>query len=163
MKKKVVIIIAVIICIIVILRQIGWLDLNLYKSEIGINQSIATSKNIGSSESYSFNLTLKHQESILGIYTYEDGKTPKTSIECRIGDITYSGNYRLPFYKVFKVNYKCDTVTVESVSDVNVHGTVQGEINAKIIGLCSVRKVKEIVFNEITKSVMKDLPSNLQN
>jgi hypothetical protein len=164
MKKKIIIVVAFILGITIILNQIGWLDINLYKSELGSNQSLYTSKkNIGTKESFSFNLTFKNQDKIQAQHTYEDGKSPPISIECRLEEMVYSGNYRLPFYKVFKVEYKCNIITVEPDSGKSVEGKVEGDINAKIIGLCNSKKVKDIVLKEITKSIMNILPNHLQN
>ena len=164
MKKKIIIVVAFVIGITIILRQIGWLDINLYKSEFGNNQSLYTSKkNIDTKESFSFNLAFKNQDKILAQLIYDDSKSSPISIECKLEEMVYSGNYRLPFYKVFKVKYKCDITTVKSDLDKNVEGKVEGDINAKIIGLCSTKKVKDVIIKEITKSVMDVLPRHLQN
>lgn len=164
MKKKIIIVAAFIFGITIIFRQVGWFDINLYKSELGNTQSIYTSKkNIGTKESFSYILTLRNQDKILTQHIYDDGKSPRISIECKLEEMNYSGNYRLPFYKVFKVEYKCNIITVEPDSGKSVKGKVEGDINAKIIGLCNTKKVKDIVLKEITKSVMNILPNHLQN
>lgn len=163
MRKKIIITFSLILCVVVILRQVGLLDINLYKSQIGTNQSIITSKGTDSKEKYSFHMVFKNQDKILGEHIYDDGKSLPINIESNLLEVNYSGNYRLPFFKSFKVKYKCDIRTLNSTSDVNVSGKIEGEINAKFIGLCSVRKVKAVILEEITKSVMNGLPGNLQN
>lgn len=165
MKRKIIIAIAFIIGITVILRQVGLLDINFYKSWIGTNQRIVTGKRYSNSnKSFSFNLVLKNQDEILAQHLNVDGESsPSVDIECRLEEILYSGNYRLPLYKTFKVKYKCEITTVKSVSNISANGTIEGDINARIIGLCSTKKVRDIIRKEITKSIMKDLPGNLRN
>lgn len=162
-KKKIIIVVTFILVAIIVFRQIGWLDINLYKSQIGINQSIATHKNTDSKESYSFNLAFKYQDKIISQYAYDDGKSPRISIDCCLEEVNYSGNYRLPFFKTFKVKYKCSVTSVKSASGINPGGTVEGNIDARIIGLCSSKKVKDIILKEITRLVMDVLPQNLKN
>jgi hypothetical protein len=160
MKKKLIISTACILVAVIAFRMLGWIDINLYKSELSTNQTVTSSKaGMEGKTPFSYHLILREGSSIIDELKYIDGDSPSMEIECVINEINYSGNYFLPFVKNFKTKYKCSITTLEPDGFNNVTGEITGDIDGRVIGICSVKKVKKIVLAEIKKSVM-DILSN---
>lgn len=163
MKKKLIISASCILFAVIVLRMVGWIDIHLYKSELSTNQTLwSTKKGIESGNPFSYHLVLKEDDNILDELIYVDNNSPEIEIECVVNEINYSGNYFLPFIKTFKVEYKCSLTTPKSDGIRNITGGIEGDINGRIRGICSVNKVKKIVLAEIKKTVMNVLPNHIK-
>lgn len=153
-KLSLVIICALLLCL-AALREIGIFDVHLYKSFISTSQSFTKSHaNIGQEEKFSYHLEVKHNQKILHSYMHTHGNLPKIEIEAVIKEPVYTGNVAMPLIKQFNMTYLCEFTTKESTGRHTVNGKIEGKVAAKIRGLCSRKKAKELAFNEAIKNII---------
>jgi len=107
----------------------------------------------GHEKHFSYHLTVKHKNETLHNHTYLYNNLPLIEIEATLEDPVYSGNCVWPLVKNFKMTYQCKFTTTKSPSGHTVNGQIEGEVTARIHGLCSRRKAKELAFEEAKKQI----------
>ncbi len=162
-KKEILILgILAFVAILLALNSFGVIGLNLYKSNVGTNES-STLNLIGERSSY--NVSFEYEgKPIYEHAILKDGQ-PQIPVNMTIEKHAYSGNYFLPFYKKFSVKYggklstnrKADSQTIQGngLVDGDVNGEVTGELHAEIIGFCTMRKAREIAETHALESIKK--------
>jgi len=154
-KKLALLVICCLLLSFVVLREIGVVDVNLYKSILSASQSASMDQSGPSQEKhFSYHLTIKYKNKILHNDTHLYNNLPPIEIEATLEEPVYSGNCVLPLVKTFKMTYQCEFITTKSSSGRTVEGTVEGEVTAKVHGLCSRRKAKELTFEEAKKQIV---------
>lgn len=132
----------------------GYIDFNLYKSYVTSNEiaSIAYSN-----ESASYNINFEYNGRSVHMYRIQRDEKESIDIKVNIEDYKYNGNYYVPLYKNFTMDYTCSVANLESEdSDKNrVNGNIKGSVNAKIIGLCSIKKAKKVVEAQALEAIKK--------
>ena len=152
-KSVLLIVFCVLICL-VVLREIGIVDVNLYKSRLSNNYSHTMSRvNPGREKHFSYNVTLKKGSEVIGNYQHSLENLPGVEIEAVLGEPIYSGNYALPFVKDFRMTYVCEFTTTKSAGGHEVEGQIKGEVEGKIHGFCSRKKAKGLAFAEAEKQI----------
>ena len=153
-KKLTLLVIGCVLLCLVVLREIGVVDVNLYKSILSTSQSSTKSQtNPGENKHFSYHLIVKHKLETLFRHTYMYDNLPPIEIEATQEAPVYSGNYVLPFVKNFKMTYQCEFTTTKSPSGHTVEGQLKGEVTAKVHGFCSRMKAKELAFEEAKKQI----------
>ncbi|MBI4881429.1 MAG: hypothetical protein HY812_17470 [Planctomycetes bacterium] len=69
----------------------------------------------------------------------------------------YSGNLVLPLYKSFTMNYECQVEGRARAGGDDVRGMISGEVKAKIYGLCSRQRAKEMAREEANREIRQYL------
>jgi hypothetical protein len=162
-KKRIALIVAgcLFLCL-VVLREIGVIDVNLYRSALAATQTATMGQTTrGEEKHFSYHLAVKSQNETLGSYFHSYNNLPPIEVEATLEEPVYSGNYFLPFAKTFRMTYSCTFSTTTSPSEHAVNGKIQGEVTAKIRGLCSCRKARELAFEEAKKQVLSYLQNQL--
>jgi len=153
-KKLALLVIGCVVLCLAVLREIGVVDVNLYRSALSTSQSSSKSQvRSGQEESFSFHLTLKHKNETLLNHSHSYNGLPPIEIEATLADPVYSGNCVLPLAKNFKLAYQCEFTTTKSPSGHEVNGKIEGQVTATIHGLCSRKKAKELAFDEAKKQI----------
>jgi hypothetical protein len=154
-KKILLFVVACILLCLVVLREAGLVDINLYKSMLSISQSSnKTRTNSGQEKHFSYHLTIKHNNETLYSDTYSHNNLPAIDIEATLFETNYSGNSVLPFFKNYKMTYQCEFKTTNSPIGHTVDGMIDGVVTAKVHGLCSHRKAKELTFEGAKKQLI---------
>lgn len=75
-----------------------------------------------------------------------------------------SGNYRLPLYKSFAVEFVApfDSATADADGAYRLDGEVRGSTEMTVVGLCSSQKALELARDEIVASVKEFLQDQLE-
>lgn len=79
----------------------------------------------------------------------------------KIEEYNFTGNYFIPFFKKFTTAYKCTFKTPNMSSDNvfteenQISGEVEGTVVSEIMGICSIKKAKELAIEKAFNS-MKD-------
>jgi hypothetical protein len=153
-KKLALLVLGCVFLCLVILREIGLVDVNLYKSMLSTSQSSnMTQVNRGQEEHFRYHLTIKHNSETLHNHTHSYDNLPRIDIEVVLEEPSYSGNWVLPLVKTFKMTYQCEFTTKDTQNVHAVNGNIEGEVTAKIHGLCSRRKAKDLAFEEAKKQI----------
>ena len=161
-KKIALIVIGCVVLCLVVLRESGVVDANLYKSTLSTTQTaVIAQTNRGEEKHFSYHLALRHKNATLDEHLHSYNNLPPIEIEATLEEPFYSGNCSLPFTKNFRMTYLCKFTTVKSPTDRTVHGKIDGEVTAKIHGLCSRRKARELAFEEAKKQVVSYLQQQL--
>jgi hypothetical protein len=157
MKKKKLILFIVfctLLCLL-IFREIGIVNINLYKSTLSnSSSSIKRQINHGQEKNFSHIVNLQHNGRQIDTSTHFFNNLEPIKIEAILEEVVYSGNYYLPLVKNFKMTYQCTYRTVESANGHKVEGKITGEMKGRIQGFCSRRKAKELAFFEAKKQIM---------
>lgn len=121
-----------------------------------MSSSQSTSKsqtNPGKEKHFSYHLAIKYKNMTLHSHTHLYNNLPTIEIEATLEEPVYSGNIALPLIKNFKMTYQCKFTTIKSTSGHTVDGKIEGKVTAKIHGLCSHRKAKDLAFEEAKKKI----------
>ena len=152
-KRILLIVLCVLLCLFV-LREIGIVDVNLYKSRLSNKYSHTKNHvNLGQEKHFSYHVTLKQGSEIIGNYQHSYDNLPQVEIEAVLDEPIYSGNYALPFVKNFKMTYLCNFTTMKSAGGHEIKGQIKGEVEGEIRGFCSRRKAKELAFEKAKKQM----------
>ena len=163
MRKKTALIVAgcLLLCL-VVLREIGVIDANLYRSTLSATQTAVIGQTSrGEEKHFSYHLTIKQKNKTLDSHSHSYNNLPPIEIEATLEEPVYSGNCTLPFMKNFRMKYVCEFTTATSPTERTVHGKIDGEVTAKIQGLCSRRKARALAFEEAKKQVASYLQQQL--
>ncbi len=163
-KKRVLIVLSGLLILLFILREVGILNVNLYTSAISASQKASMSHSHASSEeegAFSYHLTVKHGKDTLFEHTLTHDGMPPIEIKVVLDEPEYSGNYVAPLFKNFTMPYHCTFSTPDSKGNHEIDGKIDGEVNARIRGLCSRAKAKQLAFDyakdQITEYLTKQL------
>lgn len=152
--RRVLLIICCVLLCLVILREIGIVDVHLYKSVLLASQSATkTHLHTGQEKQVSYHLTVKHRRETFHTHTHSYNNLPPIEIEAVLEEPVYSGNFSLPLIKNFKMPYLCAYETTNSPSGSQISGRIEGEVNVSIRGFCSRRKAKEVALQEAKKQI----------
>lgn len=164
MKRKNValkILVGLVLCL--ILREFGLIDASFYRSNLSSTRSQTTQSNRGQSnvggKHFSFNLTIKHHNQKLDSLSHSYNSLPPLEIEATLEEPVYSGTTALPLVKNFTMTYQCKFTTLTSPNEQSVSGTIEGKVTAKIQGLCSRKKARELAFEEAKKQIITSFKS----
>jgi hypothetical protein len=157
-KRRILLLILIFVLLLNVLRLIGIIDFDLYSSNINSNQnaSIANSKKLG-------NYRIEFEHNNKKIYTHvimSDNEEP-VPVVVKIEEYNFTGNYFIPFFKKFTTAYKCTFKTPNMSSDNvfteenQISGEVEGTVVSEIMGICSIKKAKELAIEKAFNS-MKD-------
>lgn len=161
-KKKVFLITGVIVLCLIVLREIGIVDVNLYKSAIRSNYTASKSQhNLGSEKRFSYVVKIKYEQETISSFTHNHDNLPQIEIEVILEKPIYSGNFAMPLIKNFRMTYRCAFSTTESPSGLMVNGSINGDITAKIQGICSRSKAKALAFEDAKKQIQSYLQKQL--
>lgn len=161
-KKRTLLIICGIVIGLVVLREIGIVDVNLPISKLSSSHKSSMSRSYsGQEKRFSYHLTVRHKDEIVFSHTLQYGNLPEIEIEAILEEPIYTGNFLVPLYKDFKMTYLCNYNTLKSPSGHKVAGKIEGEVNAKIYGLCSRRKAKELAFEKAKEQIVSYLQEQL--
>jgi hypothetical protein len=161
-KRRILLLILILVLLLNVLRLVGIIDFNLYRSSINSNQtaSIANSTKLGT-----YRIEFEYNNKI--IYTHNIIKDNQESIPVvvEIEEYNFTGNYYMPFFKKFTTTYKC-TFKTSNMSSGNaftgenqIRGEVEGTVISEIKGICSIKKAKDLAIEKAFVS-MKDYVIN---
>jgi hypothetical protein len=161
-KRRALIVIGCLLLCFVVLREIGVVDTNLYKSTLSASQTaVIAQTSRGEEKHFSYHLAIKHENEMVDNHSHSYNNLPPIEIEATLEEPVYSGNCTLPFMKNFRMTYLCTFTTVKSPTERLVHGKINGEVTARIHGLCSRRKARELAFEEAKRQVVSYLQQQL--
>ena len=154
-KKKILLIIGCAFLCLVVLREFGILDVNLHKSLFSTSQFVIKRyENAGEkTKHFSYSVTVKHQNEIVFTHTQIHDNLPPIEVEVIINKPVYQGNFFMPLIKDFKMSYLGEYKTTDSPNGYGLNGEIKGDVTAKILGLCSRKKAKDLAFNEAKKQI----------
>ena len=90
----------------VVLREIGVIDVNLYRSALAVSQTATMGQTTrGAENHFSYHLAVKSQNETLGSYFHSYNNLPPIEVEATLEEPVYSGNYLLPFAKTFRMTF----------------------------------------------------------
>ena len=142
-KKHKIIFVAVLVLIaVLVLREIGIIDVHLYESQSKVHH-IGTMATQGNT-SGSFDVVINWKKSNHGSYNASEN-----IIMVNLNKFHVSGNTWLPFYKNARASYDFDYGTRSG----NIEGDIQGEVTMRVSGICSHRKLVELMKKEIEKNI----------
>jgi len=98
-------------------------------------------------------VAIEYKNKTLHSHTHSYHNAPTIEIEATLEEPVYSGNNALPLVKNFMMTYHCGFTTVKSPSGHRVNGQIEGEVTAKVYGLCSHKKAKELASEEARKNI----------
>jgi hypothetical protein len=160
-RKIVAIGFAVILVLIISLMVFGIIDLSLYKANFnnGSNYFSAYSKSKGN-----YALEIQYQGKPIYNHLFINNNDKPIDIIVKIEDYQYKGNYYLPLVKKFTMDYKCSFLCPSlNESDANnFRGSVEGHIEAKITGMCSIRKTKLLTEEKAVEAIKNHIIATLQ-
>lgn len=154
---------ALILCF-VVLREIGVIDVNWYKSMLSASQKVSLSEQYsGHQKHFSYDLTIQYKSQTLKRHSHAYDNQPPIEIKAVIEEPVYSGSYVWPLVKNFTMTYRCTFDTTNSQGGRKVAGKIEGEIKATVHGLCSQRKAKELAFGEAKNQIVTYLQTQLDS
>lgn len=159
---------------------LGPIDIGLYKTNIAKNESSGCAHSMDPNCSYTIQCMYKGK--IVANHSIVTKNEKRILIKAYIDPYQFQGNYYLPFYKKFKMSYKAEFGNVDFVqneeerintseSDVQVvhfpkpwtiesqriRGDVDGTMDVEIIGICSVKKAKQIAEESAVESIKNQI------
>ena len=147
------IIVGLLLCL-MILREAGIIHVNVYKSMFSSSHSSSKSRvNIGQQEGFSYHVTLKCADQIIGDYMHTYNNLPPIEIEAVLDEPVYSGSYAVPLVKHIKMTYQCSYKTTRSSDGREVDGQIKGQVEGRIDGFCSRNYAKQLAFNQAKKQI----------
>ncbi|MBF4691983.1 hypothetical protein [Fusibacter ferrireducens] len=163
-KKRLSMYLLIILLLVMVLRLAGFIDLNWYMVQTQGDQMGSFGK---TSEQKSYQINFEYDNEIIHKHTIvSDGQEPMV-ITAKIDPYIYEGNYFMPLYKDFTMQYTCTFTTSSDEPEDGItekpllQGRVEGTIKTKITGLCTMKKGKTLVtekaLNTITDYVIKTL------
>ncbi len=167
-KKKMTIGILVVFITLLIIREVGIIDVNLYKTEVNKNFTATLvrscySESVGKEEttigkdiSYYYDLYNNDEKLIETNYI---GNKYSIKLNAFIVTGKFEGNYYLPLYKKFKVSYTVKIENAQQSDKSKINGDMSGTVEVLIKGVCSKIKAKEIANDSIILEVRKYLDS----
>jgi hypothetical protein len=160
-RKKVFFVGAAILVLIMSLNVLGIIDFNLYKASFNNNTNYFSSYN---KDQGCYDLKIQYHGKIVYRHQFLSSNEAPVEIIAEIEDYQYKGNYYLPLYKKFTLDYKCSFACPKLKEDniSNFSGGVDGSIESEIIGICSVRKAKMLVEEKSLESIKKHLIDTLE-
>lgn len=180
-KTKVLLITSVILLVIIlimVLREVGVIELYYYKSTQKFDQNSTQIKNGDTGKNYEITIILKDGEKVLNRFRQsqshviasneenclEGAKKSQNQkvnieVEANIIKLNYTGNYYLPFYKKFRLEYICDLITV-SENDFDMSGNIKGYADISVKGVCSTRRARGIAYDHAIEQINKYLFSH---
>ncbi len=144
---------------------LGPISINLYSSQVD-NGSVGT--NLGGGldfDKYRYEINHYYKKDKVGSFHFENGtETPKAMdmnivFKAVTEEPKYSGNYFLPFYKTYKVDYVSNMVFDQEKTTIKYNTDfktkIEGTLTIKVIGLCTFGEAKKIAEKAIIASVNK--------
>lgn len=188
-RKKLLIAIVGLVILLIILLEFGLVDLHFYKSFIGSNEATWSTINKTShllrkdghfteveyddDNIFSYHIIIKDKDKILykqNVIAMDADN--RINIIAEFKEVNYSGNYILPMFKKYNMKYYCKINAVgkqskkidnglDKIKKISIDAEVKGEIKAKVIGVCSVRKAKDIVYDNAIEYIKKYILNQL--
>jgi len=138
--------------LLVVLRELGVLNLNLYKSEVVTDRTGVSDLSIpaGAGSSLSYDLIIFYDGEYVSSSSRRVGAAPTLEIEVDVLP-KVSGNYWAPLYKSFSVEFSTAFESATLDSQYVFRGGVTGTTRVTVIGLCTRHKAFELVRGEIVE------------
>ena len=153
-SKRVRLIVGCVVLCLILLREVGILDVSKYQSTLSTTfDSSAITIYQGKAHEIGFTMTLSCDGETIFARNYIRGDTQPIVVKAILTAPIYTGNTFLPFVKNFTALYTCEYSTVDSPTGHELSGTISGDIDASIIGLCTRRKAKALAFEAILKNI----------
>jgi hypothetical protein len=145
------------IVIVVLILIIININVNLYKSEMGSNQSGISVKSNFENQPGNYNIIFEHDgKEIYDHRVMSDNDQEPIDFIVKIENYKYKGNYYMPLYKKFTMEYKCEFYTEDNVDGIkSIEGSIEGVVEAKITGLASKKTGKRLVELNALESMKK--------
>ena len=149
-KRWLLLVVVAFLLLVIFLRELGVLDWNLYKSEVATDRVATSVLNtpVGAGPAVSYDLSISYESEQISTTSHRVGGTPTLEIDVDLVP-TVSGNYWVPFYKSFSVEYSTSFESSAEDTQYSLHGDITGSVDLTIIGLCTRRKALELAREEI--------------
>lgn len=157
-RNKLIIFILSCILVLILLRSFGVIDLNLYKSELKSNEN-ASMGLVG--ELGSYDIVFEYNGKTVYNYSVLRNNIEPIPVRVKINSYKYNGNYYMPFFKKFSMEYNCTFSTTKDANSKvfegngDLDGKIEGIIQAEVKGLCSIRKAKVISEEKALEAIRK--------
>ena len=161
-KRKIVLICLSILCVFIFFRILGFIDINLYKSKCDSNQVAS----IGySNKLINYDVRFEYNGKTIYRHLIIKSNQKRILIIVKINDFKYQGNYYLPFYKNFSMEYKCSFSNIKPKgNDMNkIDGKIDGSTKTEIKGICSIKQAKLISQTKAIESIKQYVIDSLSN
>lgn len=159
-KKRVLLIGISVVFVLMVLGKVLNVDISLYKSKISNNNTATRSESCHGKGIEEVNISYfiykedESKEVFSAMYNSENSVAVKGIYKWE-----FEGNYYIPLYKKFKVNYVMDMGMLNEEEDAwyTLEGKLEGTMDVKITGICTVGKTKKIIEKEVLKQCKKYL------
>lgn len=153
---------------------IGPFGINLYKAEVSKDEVAYSLNNLALNfDAHLYKFMYYFEDQYWDSHSY-GGASETTSanvseIELVVNEeiTAYEGNYFLPFYKNYKVKYIAslnkDVFSDTVVTSNQYAAKVEGTLNIKILGLCTLSKAKSIGKESVMNSVKEYFNNQMNN
>lgn len=150
-KHKILFVAALVLVAVLALREIGVIDVHLYKSQSKSNHTETMATQGSTSGSYDVMINWKKKNN-------EPYNANENIIVVNLIKFDVSGNSWLPFYKNATVSYGFGYSTKSG----NIKGDIHGEVTMRASGICSHKRFVELFKKDIEKSINKYFEERLK-
>jgi len=141
-KHKIVLVAVLIIIVSLVMREMGIIDFNLYKSQSNAKYTQTMAKRGDTSGSFTVVINWRREGQ-------EPDAANENVITANLTELKVAGNTWLPFYKNAKTSYRFDYNTLTG----NIKGNLKGEVTMRVLGMCSHRKLVGLIKKEAEKQI----------
>jgi hypothetical protein len=142
-NRKIVLICVSLLVVLILFRLLGIIDVNLYTNKTEASQRARMGY---SNKLVNYDVSFVYKGKTIFRYSTFKGNQKRISVDVKIDDYKYQGNYYWPLYKNFNMEYKCIFNNIKSKDNITnkIDGNIDGSVKVEIKGICSIRKAKQI-------------------
>ncbi len=141
-KHKIILVAVLVIIVSLIMREMGIIDVNLYKSQSKATHTQTMARRGNTSGSFTVVINWKRSE-------HEADGANENVISVNLSKFEVAGSTWLPFYKNAKASYAFDYGTPGG----NIGGDLKGKVAMRVSGLCSHKKLVELIKKKVEKQI----------
>ena len=141
-KHKIILVAVLIITVSFVVREIGIIDVNLYKSQSNTTYTQTMAKQGNTSGSFTVVINWKPGE-------HASDSANENVITANLTELKVAGNTWLPFYKNANASYHFEYSTHSG----NISGDLKGQVAMSVSGLCSRKKLVELIKKDVEKHI----------
>jgi hypothetical protein len=136
------------------LRLAGVFNFDIYKASFETAHSAQSSFTPGDEDkTANYHFTVQYDGESLSDHILRHGAGPMLEVTATVDEPTVSGGMSQPFVKHFSMEVPCHFSSPDTPGQPRFKGNAKVVVKAKIHGLCSARKARELAFAEAKKTL----------